>query len=326
MRAPRLMMLLLAAFLASASAAGAAPTPKPAAGPPAAEPIQEVLVTGEHPGPALWKVASGQHRLWILAEPPTPLPMKFVWRSKHVAAVIATAQELILDGGITFDSRGLHRPLTYAEYHDMRTLPGKTSLAEVVPGDLYLRFKVLKDAFAANDHQIEHMRPWAAGLELRKQVLKSLDLTNTSVSGAVLAQAWRAKVITLVIYADYAEFERNSRSERTQSCLEDIVSELETDRNDLQRLANAWSVGDIEVLRELVLRQKPDPCKSDMFDNDERAMQASARHTEQWLTAVDLALKTYQTAFAVVPTDKLFAPEGWLAALRARGYEVQEPP
>jgi uncharacterized protein YbaP (TraB family) len=318
-------VLVRVGLIASATAAGAAPTPTVPADPPAVEAIQEVLVTGEHPGPALWKVTSGQHLLWILAEPPTPLPMKFVWRSKQVAAAIATAQELILDGGITFDSSRLNKPLTLFVYHDMRTLPAGQSLADVVPENLYRRFRVLKDEFAADDDQMERLRPWAAGIELRKHVMKSLNLTNTSVSGTVLAHAWRAKVTSLFIDADYAEFERNSKSNRTMSCLEDIVSELETDRNDLQRLANAWSVGDIEALRELVLRQKPDQCQPDMFDNDQRAKEATARHTEQWLAAADLALNTYPTAFAIVPTDRLFAPDGWLTALRARGYGVQEP-
>ena len=90
-------------------------------------------------------------------------------------------------------------------------------------------------------------------------------------------------------------------------------------------MRSATSVGDIEALRELVLRQKPNQCQPDMFDNDQRAKEATARHTEQWLAAVDFALKTHQTAFAIVPTDKLFAPDGWLADLRARGYDVQEP-
>ena len=325
MRIPQLVVLVMVSMIACATAAAAAPTPTVAANPAAAEAIQEVLVTGEHPGPALWKVTSGQHLLWILAEPPTPLPMAFVWRSKQVEAAIATAQELILDGGITFDSSRLDRPLTIFVYHDMRTLPAGQSLADVVPEDLYRRFRTLKNAFAANDEQIERLRPWAAGIELRKHVMKSLSLTNTSVADTVRAHAWRARVISLFIDANYAEFERNSKSNRTISCLEDIVSELETDRNDLQRLANAWSVGDIEALRELVLRQKPDQCQPDMFDNDQRAQEAAARHAKQWLAAVDLALKTYATAFAVVPTDRIFAPDGWLAALRARGYDVQEP-
>jgi hypothetical protein len=79
------------------------------------------------------------------------------------------------------------------------------------------------------------------------------------------------------------------------------------------------------VLREVALRQKPETCALDMFDNDRQARDATAHHTEQWLAAVDLALKTRNTTFAFVPADKIFAPDGWLTALRARGYNVEEP-
>jgi hypothetical protein len=63
----------------------------------------------------------------------------------------------------------------------------------------------------------------------------------------------------------------------------------------------------------------------DMFDDDQQGQYAIAHHAEQGLAAADFALKTYTTTFALVPADKIFAPEGWLSALRARGYEVREP-
>jgi uncharacterized protein YbaP (TraB family) len=309
--------LLIALLRASTSVAGDAPAEKP---------IEEVHVTADHAGPALWKVTSGQHVLWILAAPPTPLPAGIVWRTKQVEAAIANAQELILDGGISFNSRMSNAPLTAATYQDMRTVPGQlTSLKDVVPADLYRRFEALKDAFAANYDSMEQLRPWAAGFELRRHVMKSLGLSNTAVSDTVLRLGWRAKVITLYTYADYAKFQKNSKSSRTVSCLEEIVSELEADRDHLQRLEDAWSVGDVDTMREIALRQQPDTCVLDMFDNDQQARDATTHHAEQWLAAVDLALQTGTTTFALAPADSLFAPDGWLAGLRARGYDVQEP-
>jgi hypothetical protein len=62
-----------------------------------------------------------------------------------------------------------------------------------------------------------------------------------------------------------------------------------------------------------------------MFDNDQQAREVTAHHTEHWLIAVDRALKSRETTFALIPADKIFAPDGWLTALRARGYDVQEP-
>jgi uncharacterized protein YbaP (TraB family) len=323
---PISLLLFIAVLRAGTLQAGEAPTPAVPPRLPSEKLLQEVLVTADHAGPALWKVTSGQHLLWILAEPPTPLPAKVVWRTKQVEAALASAQELILDGGITFNSLMSAMPLSAATYHDMRTIPGQsTSLKDLIPADLYRRFEALKNAFATNYDSLEQLRPWAAGFELSKHVTKSLRLSDTAVSDTVLRLGWRAKVITLYMYADYAEFEKNSKGDRSVSCLEEIVSELETERDDLQRLEDAWSVGDVDALREVALRQKPDTCVLDMFDNDQKARYVTAHHAAQWLTAVEFALKTRNTTFALVPADKIFAPDGWLIALRARGYDVQDP-
>jgi uncharacterized protein YbaP (TraB family) len=323
---PIQILLIIALLRASTIMASDAPTTAGPPRPPSEKSMPEVLVTADHAGPALWKVTSGQHLLWILAEPPTPLPTKIVWRAGQVEVAIAGAEELILDGGVTFSSLMSAMPLSAATYQDMRSIPGQlTSLQDVVPADLYRRFEALKDAFAANYDSLEQLRPWAAGFELSKHVMKSLRLSDTVVSDTVVRLAWRAKIITLYTYADYAKFRKNSTSSRTLSCLEEIVSELEADRDDLQKLEDAWSVGDLDALREFALRHNPDTCVLDMFDNDQQARDVTARHTEQWLAAVDLALKTRKTTFALVPADKIFAADGWLTALRARGYDVQEP-
>lgn len=309
-----------------ASCITAAVAKAPAVSPPPSEKqLQEVVVSAEHAGPALWKVTSGQHRLWVLAEPPRPLPATFVWRTKQVEAAIGGAQELILDGGITFNSLMSARPLSAATYQAMRKIPAPLVLKDVIPEDLYRRFEGLKDTLAAHYDSLEQLRPWAAGFELNKHALRSLKLSDTAVSETVLRLGWRAKVITLYMYADYAEFEKNSKNARSVSCLEEIVSGLEADRDDSQKLEDAWSVGDLEVLREAALRQESGACVRDMFDNDERARYVIARHAEQWLAAVDTALRTHDTTFALVPANKVFAADGWLTALRARGYDVQEP-
>jgi hypothetical protein len=64
----------------------------------AGESLEEVLVSGERPGPALWKVTHEDHVMWVLGEQ-KPLPAKMVWRPAEVEAAIASSQEVILDGG-----------------------------------------------------------------------------------------------------------------------------------------------------------------------------------------------------------------------------------
>src|ERR1700761_1444710 len=101
---PIQILFFFALLRSSSLLAGDAPAPAVPRRIPTEPVLQEVLVSADHPGPALWKVTSGQHLLWILSEPPAPLPSNTVWRTKQVEAAIAGAQEVILDGGITFNS------------------------------------------------------------------------------------------------------------------------------------------------------------------------------------------------------------------------------
>src|SRR5688572_25841435 len=70
-------------------------------------PIDEVVVSGEYPGPGLWKITRAddgeQHVLWIIGDPP-PLPKRMKWKSKDVEAVAASAQEILRDSGVTMDT------------------------------------------------------------------------------------------------------------------------------------------------------------------------------------------------------------------------------
>src|SRR4051812_2866168 len=57
--------------------------------------MEVVLVTGEQPGPALWRVSSGDHDLWLLGDD-SPLPRKLKWRSRQFEALLAKSQEVML--------------------------------------------------------------------------------------------------------------------------------------------------------------------------------------------------------------------------------------
>ena len=70
------------------------------------EALDEVLVSGEYPGPGLWKVTRADdagHVMWIVGEPP-PLPKRMKWKSKDVEAVALSAQEILLDSAVRMDA------------------------------------------------------------------------------------------------------------------------------------------------------------------------------------------------------------------------------
>src|SRR3982751_3974391 len=70
-----------------------AQTPEPPESANTAE-LPTIVVSGEQPGPGLWKVSTGDHVLWILGTL-TPLPKDMHWQSKEVEAAIASAQGVL---------------------------------------------------------------------------------------------------------------------------------------------------------------------------------------------------------------------------------------
>jgi hypothetical protein len=78
---------------------------EPVADPMDADPIDEVVVTGEFPGPGMWKVTRAEtdgHILWIVGEPP-PLPKRMKWKSKGIEAVALSAQEILRDSAVNME-------------------------------------------------------------------------------------------------------------------------------------------------------------------------------------------------------------------------------
>src|SRR3954464_15900935 len=98
------------------------------------EDMEVVLVTGVQPGPALWKVSSGDHVLWILGEV-APQPGKVKWRSKRFEALLEDSQEALLDfSGVMWPDR-----LQKDAEAKIRKLPHEQSLKSFVSPELYAR-------------------------------------------------------------------------------------------------------------------------------------------------------------------------------------------
>src|SRR6478752_6651033 len=128
-------------FIAALLLAGVAvPSEQVADAPP--EDLQVVLVTGEQPGPGLWKVSSGDHVLWILGEV-APQPGKVKWRSKRFEALLGHSQEVLLDFS------GVMWPNSLQEDAEsrIRMLPGGQTLKDVVSPELYARTEAARKLY-----------------------------------------------------------------------------------------------------------------------------------------------------------------------------------
>ena len=62
-----------------------------------------------------------------------------------------------------------------------------------------------------------------------------------------------------------------------------------------------------------------------MHGGERQAAAYKRKRTQSWLAQAKRALRNNTRTMAVVPMSELFAPDGYLAALRAAGYEIEEP-
>jgi uncharacterized protein YbaP (TraB family) len=295
------------------------------------EEFAEVVVTGEQPGPALWRVTSGDHVLWLLGGV-SQLPGKVTWRSKQLEAVLSGSQEVLLDQGVS------SRPRTKREGIAMNkatTLPGGKTLKDVLPSDLYARVEVARRAFAPADKGFERLRPFHAANRIAMGSMKPLGLAPFGARYVVakLAAKERLPVTHIADTEGIApSLTVSEANAATTPCLEAAVAILENGGAGVRALANAWAVGDIAALRELVPRYdmggtnpRMVECEVALHGRERGTSDVAAKHAEKWLAAAERSLAANKSTVAVVSMSELLTPAGYLSALRARGYEIVEP-
>lgn len=303
-------------------------------------PIEEVLVTGEQPGPGLWQVRRADdpegHVLWILGSY-APLPKKMKWRSKELDGVIAASQELIAPPSVDAKVGALGGITLLPSLIGVRNNPDGRKLSEVVPPDLYARWLPLKERYLGRDGDVERWRPIFAAQKLYFAALKESGLQPYGAIWPVVEK--RAKKARLPITEPKVKVKfdkpREAIREFKQAPLSDLecfaktIERLESDLDLMRVRANAWATGDVATLRRLAPVDQASACIAVVMDSSlvqERGLaDLPERTTEAWLEAADEALARNSSTLAVLSLERILAPGGFLARLKARGYVVQDP-
>jgi hypothetical protein len=161
-------------------------------------PIVEVLVTGQQPGPGLWKVtrpADGtDHVLWILGSY-GPLPKQLSWRSAELEAALAESQAVIAPVSMRASVGPLGGVTLLPSLVGLRRNPDDARLEDVVPAELYARWLPLKERYIGKDGDVDKWRPIFAAQQLYEKALRKSGLESSGVVWpAVDKLARKAKV------------------------------------------------------------------------------------------------------------------------------------
>ncbi|KRE92405.1 polysaccharide biosynthesis protein GumN [Frateuria sp. Soil773] len=329
-------LLLLGCLAPAAALAQTAPSPPSST---AVTDLAPVMVSGVQPGPGLWKVGRGGHVMWVLGVS-SPLPEKVRWESSDVEHAIAGAQEVIGQPTLKFKAKvGFFGKLFLLPsiYSARKNADGRT-LDEVVPVADYARWTALKARYIGRDHGIERWRPIFAALELANRALKAANLSSSGgVADEVkrLARQYQVPITQVRYEVDVANPRAVLKAFKAAgpddvACFHSTMVALDTQLPQMAAHANAWATGDIEALRKAAGVEDPRQTCMEAITGAGFARQLGMddivpRMRGMWLDAARRALAIHPQSFAMLSMNQLLAPDGYLATLRAEGYEVVAP-
>ncbi len=300
--------------------------------PPDETSAEEVVIEGKHEGPRMWRVAKGDHVLWVLGTI-SPLPRKMTWKSDSVESVLQETQEVLP----AWPSIGVGaNPFTavrlYFTWRRIQKSPDRARLREQLPPDLYARFSALKARYAPRDSKLEELRPMLAGGKLLDDVLDVSGLTmRNEVQQTVLKLADRKGVkvhqtrIRIEDPVDVLKDLGETPKESEIACLAAIVSRIETDLGPMQARARAWALGDVDTLRALPHSVDDRIACLAAVSSSERIRNLVVRAQDDWMIEVEDALRRNKSTLAVQSMDRLLGNDGILEKLRTKGYTVEGP-
>lgn len=304
-------------------------------------PIQDyapVMVTGIQPGPGMWRVSKDDHVMWVLGTL-TPLPKDVQWDANEVEKLISRSQEIIGLPFLTVDAKaGWFTKLTLIPSAlKARRNPDGRTLREILPPAQYARWQALKTRYIGRDQGIESWRPVFAAMELYDQAIAKSGMTERSITAKAIAEAskqygvpiTRPQVRIAVENPRQVLRDFSSTALNDTECFVNTLDRIERDLGLMAERGNAWAIGDLQRLRELPYRNQYVACMAAFTQTAlaERAgvRDAGAQVERAWMQAAESALQRNASTFALLPISELFKPNGYLAKLQAKGYEVIEP-
>ena len=312
----------------------ATPSPSPAD----AKMLEAIVVSGEQPGPGLWKVSKGDHVMWVLGTL-TPVPKRMLWQSRKVESVIADSQEVLMSGGVSVSSgKGIFGTLLlFPAMLGARKNPDKDLLKDVVPVAMYARWLVLKQKYLGRDRAVEKRRPIFAAHALYEKAIAKSGLSNAGVVSRVVNKTAKRHDIPVTVplvkitlkdpKGMIKEFKKSSLDD--VECFAKTLQHLEHDLETMKDRANAWATGDTALLQELSYTDQGRACVAAVLEasalEGEDFDALPERVKAEWLKAAEAALGKNKRTFAALPMRELVDSDGYLAALREKGYRVEAP-
>jgi len=262
----------------------------------------------------LWKVQSGAnvmylagsvHALTADAYPLNPAYQRAFDASSALVEEIDLAQADPLAGGLGLLAKGM--------YTDGRTFNSAVSKETAA-----LVAEKLKGTPLALE-LIQPMKPWMVTLMLEALGAQSAGLDpelGLDKHFYNLATDGRKQVIGLeTVEYQIDRFDKMPDAMQEQ-LLRSELAEMETEKTSLHTLLTAWQSGDAPAIEKMLLMS--------FTDNPAAYNSLITERNRNWMPQLEACLKRSTPCFVIVGAAHIVGPQGLLALLRQRGYQVEQ--
>ena len=262
----------------------------------------------------LWKVQSGAnvmylagsvHALTADAYPLNPVYQRAFDASSVLVEEIDLAEADPLAGGLGLLAKGM--------YTDGRTFSSAVSRETAA-----LVAEKLKGTPLALE-LIQPMKPWMVTLMLEALGAQSAGLDpelGLDKHFYNLASDGRKQVIGLeTVQYQIDRFDKMPDAMQEQ-LLRSELAEMETEKTSLRTLLTAWQSGDAAAIEKMLLMS--------FTDNPAAYNSLITERNRNWMPQLDACLKRSTPCFVIVGAAHIVGPQGLLALLRQRGYQIEQ--
>jgi uncharacterized protein YbaP (TraB family) len=286
-------------------------------------PLEEVVVTGEQPGPQLWHVHRDRGELWLFGTV-EPLPKKITWRARQLDEVLTHTDVLVTVKPVHV---GLARIVwIMLTKRSLFTMPKGKKLKDALPPDLYARFDHQRSLYTRDRDKWENYRPIIATLQLAGSAFEKAGLSDQlDVDEEVrkLARKHRVRFEELEVgrVQDILDILKNLPPATETRCVAATLSVIESHLPNYVARANAWATGDIEALKRLSNEPEIESC-FDALQSDKTAEEMATRAGHEWDDTLRRHLDRGERSLAISSVRSILKEGGDLDRLRQEGYTV----
>ncbi|HKB09665.1 MAG TPA: TraB/GumN family protein [Vicinamibacterales bacterium] len=198
-------------------------------------------------------------------------------------------------------------------------LPSATPLEKVISADTYAMLVKRAAALGVPIEPFKLLKPWMAALTLVQVEWQQAGFDpQLGLDRHFYDQATADGKTTQGLETAEYQISRldGMTMEQQEHLLAESLKEAETEKANMKKLVEAWRAGDSAAVEKIVL--------ADLKAEPVLYQRLLVERNRNWLPKIEALFARPRHALVVVGAAHLVGPDGLLAALRAKGYTVEQ--